>query len=152
MSESGCPGFKDEQDEDWEQLKNTNSFELILLMRSGQLASTLSVTIYKAPQKGKGQKLLQEGFQVVDFPYNPPYLDGSCYFAGQNDRSIAEEFNESYQEGILEVYIDQASYEQYFKSLECRYDEKDGCERIEVVVPQSLFPILNQFPRVLKSR
>ncbi|MFM5971941.1 MAG: hypothetical protein ACKPE1_09175 [Dolichospermum sp.] len=123
-----------------------------LLMQSGQLASTLSVTIYKAPQKGKGQKLLQEGFQVVDFPYNPPYLDGSCYFAGSNDRSIAEEFNESYQEGILEVYIDQASYEQYFKSLEYRYDEKDGCERIEVVVPQSLFPILNQFPRVLKSR
>jgi len=53
MSESGCPGFKDLQDEDWEQLKNTNSFELILLMQSGQLASTLSITIYKAPQKGK---------------------------------------------------------------------------------------------------
>jgi hypothetical protein len=30
LSESGYPGFKDEQDEDWEQLKNTNSFELIL--------------------------------------------------------------------------------------------------------------------------
>jgi hypothetical protein len=47
-------------------------------MQSGQLAFTLSVTIYKAPQKGKGQKLLQEGFQVADFPYHPPYLDGSC--------------------------------------------------------------------------
>ncbi|MBO1050620.1 hypothetical protein VB638_08555 [Dolichospermum sp. UHCC 0684] len=42
------------RDEDWEQLKNTNSFELILLMQSGQLASTL--------------RLLQQGFQVVDFP------------------------------------------------------------------------------------
>ncbi|MEY3404325.1 MAG: hypothetical protein RLZZ86_3947 [Cyanobacteriota bacterium] len=82
------------------------------------------------------------------FPIIPPTL----MEVGSNDRSIAEEFNESYQEGILEVYIDQASYEQYFKSLEYRYDEKDGCERIEVVVPQSLFPILNQFPRVLKSR
>ena len=152
MSESGWPGLKDLQDEDWEQLKNTNNFELILLMQSGQLASTLSVTIYKAPQKGKGQKLLQEGFQVVDFPHNPPYLDGSCYFAGPNDRSIAEEFNQSYQDGILEVSIDQANYDKYFKQLEFRYDEKDNCERIEVVIPQSLFPVLNQFPRVLKSR
>ena len=27
-----------------------------------------TITIYKAPQKGKGQKLLKEGFQAVDFP------------------------------------------------------------------------------------
>jgi len=38
-----------------------------------------TITIYKAPQKGRSQKLLEEGFQPVDFPYNPPYLDGSCY-------------------------------------------------------------------------
>jgi hypothetical protein len=111
-----------------------------------------SVTIYKAPQKGKGQKLLKQGFQAVDFPYNPPYLDGSCYFAGPNDRSIAEEFNQNYQEGILEVLIDWAAYDRDFKPLEYRYDEKDDCERVEVVVPQSLFPVLNQFPRVLKPR
>jgi len=111
-----------------------------------------SITIYKAPQKGKGQKFLRSGFQPEDFPYNPPYLDGSCYFAGSNDRSIAEEFNESYKEGILEVEIDRASYDRYFKSLEFRYDEKDNCDRIEVVIPQSLFTILNQFPRVLQSR
>ncbi|NJN85314.1 MAG: hypothetical protein HC881_02005 [Leptolyngbyaceae cyanobacterium SL_7_1] len=121
-------------------------------MEFGQSLSTQTVIIYKAPQKGKGQKLLKEGFQPVDFPYNPPYLDGSCYFAGPNDRSIAEEFNQSYKEGILEVSIDQVSYEQDFKSLEYRYDEKSDCERIEVVIPQSLFPILNQFPRVLKPR
>lgn len=121
-------------------------------MQSGQLQPTQTVTIYKAPQKGKGQKLLKEGFQSVDFPYNPPYTDGSCYFAGPNDRNIAEEFNQSYKEGILEVSLDQANYEQYFKPLEYRYDERDSCERIEVVVPQNLFPILNQFPRVLKPR
>jgi hypothetical protein len=121
-------------------------------MQSEQLQSIQTVTIYKAPQKGKGQKLLDEGFQPVDFPYNPPYVDGSCYFAGPNDRSIAEEFNQSYQEGILEVFIDQVSYYKYFKPLEYRYDEKDNCERIEVVIPQTLFPALNQFPRVLKSR
>lgn len=122
-------------------------------MQSGQSPSTHQpITIYKAPQKGKGQRLLEEGFQPVDFPYNPPYFDGRCYFAGPNDRSIAEEFNQSYKEGILEVAIDQVSYETDFKPLEYRYDEKDDCERIEVVVPQSLFPTLNQFPRVLKLR
>jgi hypothetical protein len=121
-------------------------------MQPGQPLSSQPITIYKAPQKGKGHKLLVEGFQPVDFPDNPPYFDGMCYFAGPNDRSIAEEFNQSYQEGILEVAIDQASYEKDFKPLEYRYDEKDDCERIEVVIPQSLFPSLNQFPRVLKPR
>lgn len=110
------------------------------------------VTIYKAPQKGKGQKLLDEGFQPTDFPFNPPYTDGSCYFADPNDRSIAEEFNQSYKEGILEVAIDKAIYDRDFKLLEYRYDEKNGLVRIEVVIPQDLFPILNQFPRVLKQR
>jgi hypothetical protein len=110
------------------------------------------VTIYKAPQKRKGQKLLTEGFQLIDFPLNLPYIDGSAYFAGPNDRSIAEEFNKSYGEGILEVMIDSVSYIEYFKPLEFRYDEQDGVIRIEVVVPQSLFPMLNQFPRVLKLR
>ena len=83
-------------------------------------------------------------------PYTPPYIDGSCYFAGPDDRSIAEEFNQSYGEGILEVVIDELSYAQYFKQFEYRYDEKDNYERVEVIVPQNLFPILNQFPRILK--
>jgi hypothetical protein len=121
-------------------------------MQSGQLHPIQTVTIYKAPQKSKGQKLLKEGFQSIDFPYNPPYTDGSCYFAGPNDRSIAEEFHQSYQEGILEVSIDQTTYDRYFKQFEYRYDEKDGSERMEVVIPQRLFSILNQFPRMLKPR
>ncbi|TVQ05617.1 MAG: hypothetical protein EA368_18950 [Leptolyngbya sp. DLM2.Bin27] len=115
-------------------------------------SSSQFVTIYKAPQRGKGQKLLDEGFQPEDFPHNPPYFDGKCYFAGPNDRSIAEEFNQSYREGILEVTINRETYEQYFKPLEYCYDEKDGQQRIEVVVPQSFFPILNQFRRALKPR
>jgi hypothetical protein len=72
-------------------------------MQPAQSPSTQVITIYKAPQKGKGQKLLKEGFDPIDFPYNPPYLDGNWYFAGSNDPSIAEEFNQSYKEGILEV-------------------------------------------------
>jgi hypothetical protein len=84
------------------------------------LPQNLWVTIYKAPQKGKGQKLLKEGFQSIDFPYDPPYLDGNCYFAGPNDRSIAEEFNESYNEGIIEVSIAEVTYNQDFNPLEHR--------------------------------
>jgi len=121
-------------------------------MQSSQSNPPQIVIIYKAPQKGKGQRLLNEGFQPVDFPYNPPYLDGSCYFSSPNDRSIAEEFNQSYKEGILEVSIDRAIYDQDFKPLEYRYDEKNDRERIEVVVPQQLFPVLNQFLRVLKPQ
>jgi hypothetical protein len=121
-------------------------------MLSERSKSTQTITIYKAPQKGNGQKLLEEGFQPIDFPYDPPYLDGSCYFAGANDRSIAEEFNQSYKDGILEIEIDRGIYDRYFKPLENRYDEKDNCERIEVVIPQKLFPILNQFPRILKPQ
>jgi hypothetical protein len=52
----------------------------------------------------------------------------------------------------LEVSIESSIYEQDFKLLEYRYDEKGDRERIEVVVPPSLFPVLNQCPRVLKPR
>jgi hypothetical protein len=121
-------------------------------MQPGESQVAQTVTLYKAPQSGKGLKLLSEGFQPVDFPYNPPYVDGKCYFAGSNDRSIAEEFNQSYKEGVLEVVIDLSVYSEYFKPLEYRYDEKDGVERTEVVIPQTLFPILNRFPRVLKPQ
>jgi hypothetical protein len=132
---------------------NTNvRLSRVIQRMTSEQQSAQTITLYKAPQKGKGQKLLTEGFQAVDFPYNPPYIDGNCYFAGPNDRSIAEEFNQSYSEGILEVVIDQLSYDQYFKQLEYRYDEKDACERIEVIIPQNLFPILNQFPRILKLK
>jgi len=120
-------------------------------MKSEQ-QSARTTTIYKAPQKGKGQKLLKEGFQAVDFPCNPPYVDGNCYFAGPNDRSIAEEFNRSYSEGVLEILIDQLSYDRHFKQFEYRYDEKDNRERTEVIAPQNLFPILNRFPRILKPQ
>ena len=50
------------------------------------------------------------------------------------------------------VLIDRENYDKNFKLLEHRYDEKGGRDRIEVVIPQSLFPLLNQFPRVIKPR
>ncbi|MBE9227530.1 hypothetical protein IQ264_19050 [Phormidium sp. LEGE 05292] len=108
-----------------------------------------TVTIYKAPQPGKAEKLLKDGFQAVDFPNNPPYLDGKCYFAAPNSRSLAEEYNNHYKQGILEVIIDKQTYDQNFKPLERAYQ---GGPNIELAIPHNLFPILNQFPRVLKQQ
>jgi hypothetical protein len=110
-----------------------------------------TVTIYKAPQKGKAQKLLKDGFQAVDFPYAPGDADGKAYFAGPNDRSVAEEYSLNYKDGILEVTIDQATYDSTFKPLEQKHDIKNGRARMELPIPQRLFPTLNKFSRVLKQ-
>ncbi|KYC39606.1 hypothetical protein WA1_30140 [Scytonema hofmannii PCC 7110] len=108
-----------------------------------------TVTIYKAPQKGKGQKFLKDGFQPTDFPYMPPNADGKCYFAAPNSRSLAEEYNKYYKDGVLEVTIDREIYDEYFKPLEKPYQ---GGSQIELPIPQSLFPVLNKFPRILKPQ
>ncbi|MBD2420929.1 hypothetical protein H6G54_25165 [Anabaena cylindrica FACHB-243] len=108
-----------------------------------------AITIYKATQKGKGQNLVERGFHPDDFPYHPPTADGKCYFAAPNSRSLAEEYHRYYKDGILEVTIDSEIYEQYFKPLEKPYQ---GTKQLELPVPHDLFPILNQYPRVLKPR
>ncbi|MHC5823869.1 MAG: hypothetical protein ACYT04_50550 [Nostoc sp.] len=106
-----------------------------------------TVTIYKAPQKGKGEKFLKDGFHPPDFPYNPPNADGKCYFAAPSSRSLAQEYCKYYKDGILEVTIDQETYDRYFKPLEKPYQ---GGPDIELAIPHRLFLILNQFPRFLK--
>ena len=72
------------------------------------------------------------------------------YQIGKPVERVIEEYNQSYKDGILEVIIDQATYDSAFKALERRYDVKDGRVRTELPVPQRLFPTLNKFPRVLK--
>gem|GEM_PF-4742467 len=59
------------------------------------------VTIYKAPQKGMGQKILLEGFNQETVPFEPPYLSGETYFAAQGHRNMAEAYARSYGDGIL---------------------------------------------------
>ena len=71
---------------------------------------------------------------MIDFPLNLLYLDGSAYFAGPHDRSIAQEYNQSYGEGILEVIIDSVSYIEYFKPLEFRYDEQNGIVGLSPII------------------
>jgi hypothetical protein len=113
------------------------------------LNTAQTITIYKATQKGKGQSLVEKGFHSDDFPYRPPYSDGKCYFAAPGSRSLAEEYHRYYKDGILEVIIDSAIYDQYFKPLERPYQ---GGDQIELPIPHNLFPILNQYPRILKPR
>lgn len=109
--------------------------------------SAHTITIYKALQKGKGQRLLKDGFQPADFPYSPPNADGKCYFVAPNSRSLAEEYNKYYKDGVLEVTIARKIYDEYFKPLEKPYQ---GGLQLELPIPQSLFPVLNQFPTILK--
>lgn len=92
---------------------------------------------------------MEQGFQPADFLYRPPTADGKCYFAAPNSRGLAEEYHRYYKDGILEVTIDSAIYERSFKWLERHYQ---GGEQIELPIPHDLFPILNQYPRVLKPR
>jgi hypothetical protein len=108
-----------------------------------------TVTIYKAAQRGKGQKIVEQGFLPSDFPSCPPNADGKCYFAAPNSRSLAEEYQRYYKDGILEVIIDLNTYDLYFRDLEKPYQ---GGEQFELPIPHELFPILNQFPRTLKQR
>ncbi len=92
---------------------------------------------------------MEQGFQPTDFPYRPPTADGKCYFAAPNSRSLAEEYHRYYKDGILEVTINSATYDRYFKPLERPYQ---GGEQVELAIPHNLFSILNQCPRVLKLR
>jgi len=72
---------------------------------------------------------------------------GNAIFAGANSRSLTEQYNQSYKQGILEVTIDQETYDRLFKPLERTYQ---GGSYIELPIPHDLFPTLNKFPRVLK--
>lgn len=113
------------------------------------------VTIYKAPTASKVQRIMKSGFLAADFVCDPndEGANGMCYFAGPKDRSVAEKYNSFYKSGIIEVAIDQKTYTDKFKSLEHVYDNQGpkGTPRYELVVPPSLFPTLNTFPRQLKS-
>jgi hypothetical protein len=116
-------------------------------------AAGTPVVIYKAPTKSKVQRIMASGFLAADFVCDPndEGANGMCYFAGPNDRSIAEKYNSFYKAGIIEVAIDQKTYFEKFKTWEKVYDRQGtgGSPRYELEVPQSLFPVLNSFPRRL---
>ncbi|MGI4734884.1 MAG: DUF6443 domain-containing protein [Janthinobacterium lividum] len=114
------------------------------------------VNIYKAPQPGMARRQLINGFQSSDFPYNPhnPLLaDGNAYFAAPDSRHIAAEYARmygahSYRDTIIQVTMPRRIYDGSFKALERPHLGTPGTE---LAVPQSLFPVLNMFPRTVSQ-
>jgi len=100
----------------------------------------LSVSLFKAPQKGLGAKQYAEGYDPADFP-------GGAYFA--KDRAIANDlyaaYKGSYGEGVIEVRIPADVYAKEFQEYEQPYP--DDTRFLEVQIPPEKLPLLNTFPR-----
>ncbi|MBZ8181188.1 RHS repeat domain-containing protein [Oscillatoria salina] len=102
------------------------------------------VTIYKAPQPGMGQKLLTQGFHPEDF--SDPGGDNLAYFAKQ--KSLADEYAQYYDEGVLEVDIKKDTYDARIKQHERPYQ---GGPSIEIPIPHEDFDVLNNAIRRLSE-
>ncbi len=105
------------------------------------------VTIYKAPQTGMGQKLLQYGFHSVDFsdPEDPyTQANNAAYFA--KERVLAEKYERFYHDGILEVDIKKDIYNARIKQYEKPYE---GGPLTEIPIPTKDFDVLNSAIRRL---
>lgn len=96
--------------------------------------------IYKAPQPGKGQKQLREGFDPADFAEG----DQRAYFARQ--RELAEEYARHYGDGVLEVEIPKDVYDARIRPHEVPYQ---GGPQIELPIPHKDFDVLNEAQRRL---
>ena len=99
-------------------------------------------SIYKAPQKGLGDILRDQGFHPKNF--SDPDGDNLAYFAKQ--RRLAEEFARSYGDGVLEVQIPQDIYDSRISRYEFPYQ---GGPEIEIPIPHSEFDVLNEATRIL---
>lgn len=103
------------------------------------------VSLFKAPQPGKGESQFLFGYQPADFPGTPGGMpDGSAYFA-KGDKSLADKYAESYKEGVIEIRIPSRDYTQYFQQYEHLYE---GGPRIEVAIPNTDFSKLNEYERL----
>ncbi|MGE5660607.1 MAG: polymorphic toxin-type HINT domain-containing protein, partial [Actinomycetota bacterium] len=100
------------------------------------------VTIYKAPQPGMGEKLLNDGFHPEGF--FDPDGDNLAYFA--KERELAEIYEQFYKDGILEVDIPKDVYDRRIKRHEKPYQ---GGPLIEIPIPQEDFDVLNDAVRRL---
>jgi RHS repeat-associated protein len=118
-------------------------------LAGGAIETSVSdiVSLYKAPQKGMTQKILQEGFKVEDFPGGPgDVFDGNAYFAiGERGKQIASEkyapFG-TYDGTVIRVDIPRTDFDQHFP----RPKSLDGEPNIEVAIPNTMFDRLNQYP------
>ncbi|MFE2722757.1 SpvB/TcaC N-terminal domain-containing protein [Kitasatospora sp. NPDC059327] len=99
------------------------------------------VSIYKAPQPGMGDKFMLRGFLKEDFPSGDG-MNGYAYFAGPNDRALAEEYARSYNGGVIEIRIPKSDYDLIWKRFEKPYE---GGPRAELEIPGDTVTALNAY-------
>lgn len=111
---------------------------------AGYQAIFAKQSLFKAPQPGRGRKLLEVGFLASDF------LDGDrrAYFFKRGDGEVTN-YALHYGEGILEVEIPISVYNERIRKYEQLY--QNGPE-VEVPIPHSEFDVLNKARRMLYER
>jgi hypothetical protein len=103
-----------------------------------------TVSLFKAPQPGRGASQFDNGYSAADFPGGAGQdVDGLAYFA--RDKSIADEFADSYGEGVIETKVPRSVYESQYAQYEYPYQ---GGPRTEVPIPASAVEGLNPFERI----
>jgi hypothetical protein len=112
----------------------------VLVHNASKGSKEETVSIFKGPQRGTGQKQLKEGYFPDDFSTG----DECVYFAKQ--RRLAEEYAERYGEGVIEVKVPKDIYNKRLKQYECLYQ---GGPYIELPIPHKEFDILNKSSRCL---
>ena len=100
--------------------------------------------IFKAPQPGKGQKLLDDGFDPNDFPLDE-LSDGRAYFGKQ--RQLADKYDDVYGDGVLELEIPKDIYDARIRPHEVPYLSDPNFT--ELPLPHDVFDILNDAVRKL---
>jgi hypothetical protein len=99
-------------------------------------------SIFKAPQPGRAQKQLMEGYHPQDF--SMPGGDNRAYFA--KHKSLADEFAQHYGAGVIEVAVPKDLYEMRLKKHEQLYQVGP---QIELPIPHEDFDVLNISARKL---
>jgi hypothetical protein len=97
-------------------------------------------SIFKAPQPGMGDRLLNEGFLAEDFAGG----DNVAHFA--KERALADLYAWNYGEGVLELQIPKDVYDSRLLQYEQPYVPGPYTE---LKIPIHEFDILNNAPRVL---
>jgi len=98
-----------------------------------------TVSIFKAPQRGKGASQYQNGYNAKDFCDD----DQCAYFA--KERSLAEDYAKHYGDGVIELKIPKDVYNSKMKQHEYLYQ---GGPRTELPVPHSEFDVINSAERI----
>jgi hypothetical protein len=97
------------------------------------------VSIFKAPQQGKGASQYENGYNIKDF------CDGDqcAYFA--KEKALADEYAKHYGDGVIELKVPKEVYDSRLKQHEYNYQ---GGPYTELPVPHSEFDILNSVERI----